>query len=75
MKQIEVNYAIRKALNILDEWIDVTGAITKHSGYHGELESIVEDAVRIGALVALEHNFEINENNEIIDLGLKEESI
>lgn len=45
--------AKRRALNILDEWIEVTGFVTKHTSYHSELESIVEDAVECGAQMAL----------------------
>lgn len=47
-KKIEVDAAIRRALIILDEWIYVTGVIGKYSGYHAELESIIEDAVHCG---------------------------
>lgn len=45
--------AKRRALNILDEWIKVTGVVNEHSGYHSELEAIVEDAVECGAQMAL----------------------
>jgi hypothetical protein len=49
-----VNYAIRQALNNFDEWNDVTGYFTKGSGYYGEIQGVIEDAVRIGAKIACE---------------------
>lgn len=44
--------AKRRALNILDEWLEVTGAIDKHSSWHSEVEGVVEDAVEIGVQTA-----------------------
>jgi hypothetical protein len=49
MKQCEVDYAVRRALNIFDKWNDVTGCFEKFSGYYGEMTSIIEDAVHCGA--------------------------
>jgi len=53
MKIGELDYAIRKALNVFDEWNDVTGLITKHTGYYYEAQACIADAVKIGAKVAL----------------------
>lgn len=47
-----LNDAIRRALNILDGWNDVAGAVEKHTGTYYELQSVVEDAVRCGAQAA-----------------------
>lgn len=69
MEKIKVDYAIRLATQNLDEWVDVTGIVPMFSGYHGEMQGIVEDAVRIGILVALEHKVEIKDG-EVIDNGL-----
>jgi hypothetical protein len=43
--------AKRRALNILDEWLDSTGAL--RDGYRDELEGVVEDAVHVGVQAAL----------------------
>lgn len=47
----EVNKAIREAQHRLDEWNEVTGTLV--GGYVGEVESLIEDAVRIGIRAAL----------------------
>lgn len=52
MKQGELEYAKRRALNKLDEWNDVAGVVAKHSGYYYELQSVIEDAVECGAQAA-----------------------
>ena len=54
MTKGELDFAIRKALNELDEWNDVTGAIQKGSSWYYELQSVVEDAVKIGIKIAIE---------------------
>ena len=48
----QMQRAKRWALANLDRWIAITGAIDEHSSYHSELESVIEDAVEIGAGVA-----------------------
>jgi hypothetical protein len=53
MTQGQKDYANRKALEVLDAWLEVTGAIHKHTGWYYELQSIIEDAVDIGAKTAL----------------------
>lgn len=45
----ELEQAKRRALNILDRWLDVTGAIDMNTSWYYELQSIVEDAVHCGA--------------------------
>jgi len=52
MTKGEVSYAIRKAQGLFDEWNDVTGAISKRNSWYFEVLAVIEDAVRIGALVA-----------------------
>jgi hypothetical protein len=49
MNKGELANAVRRALNIFDEWNDCTGAITKGSGWYWEMQSIIEDAVHCGA--------------------------
>lgn len=53
MNQGEMNNAKRRALNILDEWVDVTGAVVKHTSLYYELQGIIEDSVHCGAQAAL----------------------
>lgn len=53
MTKGELNYAIRRVLNILDAWNDVGGAVPKFTGSYYELQSVVEDAVHCGAQGAL----------------------
>lgn len=57
MNEGEMNRAKRWALANLDRWMEVTGALDWHSAYHGELESVIEDAVEIGAGVASEAKY------------------
>ena len=53
MTKGELEYAIRRALNIFDEWNDVTGFVAKHTGYYYEIQGVIEDAVHCGAQAAL----------------------
>lgn len=52
MKVGEMQDAKRWALNRFDEWVDVTGFVQRGTSYYGELQSVIEDAVEIGAGVA-----------------------
>jgi len=52
MKVSELERAKREALVMFDEWNDVTGFVTPHTGYYDELTSIIEDAVECGAAYA-----------------------
>lgn len=53
MKAGEVASAVRRALNKFDEWNDVTGFVTPHTGYYYELQGVIEDAVHCGIQGAL----------------------
>jgi len=53
MQKGQLDYAIRKALDIMDEWNDCTGTVIKFSSYYYELCSVVSDAVKIGVKVAI----------------------
>jgi hypothetical protein len=48
----EMENAVRRALNLLDEWLEVTGVVEIHSSYYHELQGVVEDAVHCGAQAA-----------------------
>lgn len=54
MTRGEMDYAIRQALNNLDEWLEVTGIVDKGTGYYYEMQAVVEQATRIGAKIACE---------------------
>lgn len=45
----QLERAQRRALRILDKWIETTGVVPDDSSYRYELEAIVEDAVHCGA--------------------------
>jgi hypothetical protein len=49
----ELKNAERRALNILDKWIEATGQIGIGGGYYWELQGIIEDAVACGVQAAL----------------------
>lgn len=49
MTKGELESAIRRALNIFDAWVEVTGIVTKHSSYYYEMQGCIEDAVHCGA--------------------------
>ena len=53
MNKGELDNAKRRALNFLDEWLEVTGAVSKGSGWYWELQGIIEDAVECGVQGAL----------------------
>lgn len=49
----EVDFAIRRALNILDQWNNVSGVVTPFTSHYYELQGVIEDAVHCGIQVAL----------------------
>ena len=67
----ELENAKRRALGILDQWIDVTGVINKRSSYYRQLQAVVIDAVHCGAQAAtgitepLESECKVLESGEI----------
>lgn len=52
MKAGQLKDAERRALNILDKWLETTGVVSKDGGYYYELQGVVEDAVKCGAQAA-----------------------
>lgn len=52
MKTGEISDAKRWALDRFDEWVDITGVVSRGEGYYYELQSVIEDAVEIGAGLA-----------------------
>lgn len=49
MKQGELDFAIRRALNIFDRWVKCTGAVQEHTSTYYEIQGCIEDAVHCGA--------------------------
>jgi hypothetical protein len=49
MNKGEMDYAVRRALNLFDKWNDITGYFQKFSGYYYEIQGVIEDAVHCGA--------------------------
>lgn len=66
MNKGELDYAKRKALEVFDKWNDISGAISKRGGWYYEVLSCIEDAVKIGAIVAL-CGIEVDLNDAILD--------
>jgi hypothetical protein len=54
MTKGELEFAIRKALNLFDIWNDVACQFIKGDGYYYEMQSVIEDAVKLGAKIASE---------------------
>ncbi len=54
MNKGELQNAKRRALNILDAWNNVTGAIATGTSWYWELQGVIEDAVDCGAQAALD---------------------
>jgi hypothetical protein len=48
----ELADAERRALNILGNWLEVTGAVARGSSWYYELQGVVRDAVHCGAQAA-----------------------
>ena len=65
MQKGQLNYAIRRALNMFDKWNDVTGCFDKGTGYYYEIQSIIEDAVNIGVQEALEVYVQLESEKDV----------
>ncbi len=44
----DLENAKRRALNLLDQWLNVTGIVEPRSGYYYELQGVIKDAVECG---------------------------
>jgi len=53
MKKGKLDNAKRRALNLFDDWNNVTGLVVEHTGYYYELQGLIEDAVECGVQAAL----------------------
>jgi len=63
MQKGQHEYATRKAHELFDAWNDVTGVFPKFTSYYYEMLAVIEDAVRVGSMVALGVEFEIKDGN------------
>lgn len=70
MTRGELAFAKRKALELFDAWNDVTGCFQLGTSYYSEICAVIEDAVEVGAMTALEVKFTIKDG-ELIKLDSK----
>lgn len=67
MNKGQVDNAVRRALNILDSWVDVTGFVQKETGYYWELQGIIHDAVHCGIQGAMGINKPLPSEEDIVE--------
>lgn len=67
MQKGELEYAIRKAQDVFDQWNNCTGLIPKFCGYYYEALSVIETATKIGARIACGLKVEFDKNGNLID--------
>ncbi len=66
MTKGQVADAERKALNVLDDWNEVTGALDVNGSLYRECQSVIEDAVHIGIQMALYGNVLYEEDMQVV---------
>ncbi len=66
MNKGKVNDAERKALNVLEEWNEVTGALDINGSWYRECQCIIEDCVHIGIQMALYGKVNYDENGSVV---------
>jgi len=65
MTRVQVNFAERKAMEQFDRWNDVSGKFDVATGYYGEIEGVIHDAVHIGIQMALNGKIEFDEEGNV----------
>lgn len=65
MNKGQVADAERKALNILEEWNEITGALDVNSSWYRECQSVVQDALHIGIQMALYGKVKYDEDGQV----------
>ena len=63
----KLEYAIRIASNMFDEWNDATGVFEKHTGYYYEALAVIEDAVKIGAIAEGAKGIECDYGDKVVN--------
>ena len=66
--QGEIEFAIRRALNIFDDWNDDTGFVPKFTCYYYEIQSCIEDAVHCGVQVAVGVHEPLGSEKESVEI-------
>ena len=59
MNKGEVDYAVRKAMEVFDSWNDTVGIFTPGTGYYAEIQGIIEDAAHCGMQMAIHKKIDI----------------
>lgn len=62
----QVDYTVRAALKIFDEWNDIAGIFTPGEGYYNEIINVIEEAVHCGIQMALQDMINIIDDGEDI---------
>jgi len=66
MTKGQVQDAERKALNVFEQWNDVTGALDPNGSWYREAQSCIEDAVHIGIQMAIHGKVNYNKDGEVV---------
>lgn len=66
MEKGKVETAERHALNNLDTWNDIAGAVIPHTSHYYELQSVITDAVHIGIQMALNGEVKFDEDGGVV---------
>jgi len=66
MKKSEIEYATRKAVENFDAWNESTGWFQTCCGSYDEICSIIQDAVHIGAQMAIHGKIFRDKNGDIL---------
>ena len=65
MTKAQVDYAERKAMEVFDEWNEITGWLNVSDSYYSEVEAIIVDAVHIGIQMAMFGKVVVDKNGNI----------
>jgi hypothetical protein len=65
MTKGELDFAVRKALNMLDEWNEIAGVVRINTGHYYELQAVVEQAVHIGVQMAINGEITVDEHGSV----------
>jgi hypothetical protein len=61
----QVEFAERKAMEIFDQWNEATGQFIPGTGYYGEIQAVILDAVHCGIQMALFNKIDIKDGNVV----------
>jgi hypothetical protein len=66
MTRGELDGAVRRALNIFDEWVELTGALAPGTSYYYEMQGCIVDAVHCGAQAGTEDYRRLEDEKPIV---------